>query len=40
VNTEVHSVGFINKSWSSFTFNAIFARLENFQRQEVEIGTS
>jgi LPS-assembly protein len=37
VNTEVHSVGFINKNWSSFTFNAVFARLENYQRQEVEI---
>jgi LPS-assembly protein len=37
VNTEVHSVGFINKNWSSFTCNAVFARLENFQRQEVEV---
>jgi LPS-assembly protein len=35
--SEIHSVGFINKSWSSYTFNAIFARLENFQRPEVEV---
>lgn len=29
--SEVHSVGFLNKSWSSNSFNAIFERLENFQ---------
>ena len=37
VSSEIQSVGVINKTWSSYTFNAIFARLENFQRQEVEI---
>jgi LPS-assembly protein len=35
--SEVHSVGFVNKNWSSFTMNAVFARLENFQRPEVEL---
>ena len=29
--SEVHSVGFIAKQWSSFTFDTVFARLENFQ---------
>jgi LPS-assembly protein len=37
VSSEIHSVGFVNKAWSYYSFNAIFARLENFQRQEVEI---
>jgi len=35
--SEVHSVGFITKSWSSYTFNAIFARLENFQSSEIAV---
>ncbi|HKW97082.1 MAG TPA: LPS assembly protein LptD [Bryobacteraceae bacterium] len=29
--SENNSVGFISKEWSSFSFNAIFARLENFE---------
>jgi LPS-assembly protein len=29
--SEVHSVGVITRHWSSFTFNTVFARLENFQ---------
>jgi LPS-assembly protein len=29
--SENYSVGFISKNWSSFTFNTVFARLENFQ---------
>ncbi len=37
VGTEIHSVGFINKSWDTFTFNAIFARLQNFQSSEVPV---
>jgi LPS-assembly protein len=35
VFSEVHSVGVVDKSWSSFTANLVFARLENFQRAEV-----
>ena len=34
--SEVHSVGFVNKNWSSYVFNAVFARLEDFQRPEVQ----
>ena len=37
--SEVHSVGFINRNWSSYVFNAVFARLEDFQRPEVETRT-
>lgn len=29
--SEVHSVGFIARQWSSYSFTAAFARLENFQ---------
>jgi LPS-assembly protein len=35
--SEVHSVVFINKNWNTYTFNAIFARLENFQRPELQV---
>jgi LPS-assembly protein len=38
--SEVHSVGFVNKSWSYFTANAIFARLENFQDTEVNVSAT
>jgi LPS-assembly protein len=37
IGSEIHSVGFANKNWSSFTVNAIFARLENFQSTEISI---
>ncbi|HTS64126.1 MAG TPA: LPS assembly protein LptD [Candidatus Acidoferrales bacterium] len=33
--SEIHSVGFVNKNWSTYTINAIFARLENFQSSEI-----
>jgi LPS-assembly protein len=29
--SEVHSVGYVKKDWSSYSFNAVFARLENWQ---------
>ncbi len=29
--SENYSVGFITKHWSSFSFNSVFARLENFE---------
>ncbi len=35
VGSEIHSVGFINKNWSSYTVNVIFARLQNFQSSEI-----
>jgi LPS-assembly protein len=35
IGSEIHSVGFINKNWSSYTVNVIFARLENFQSSEI-----
>jgi LPS-assembly protein len=37
IGSEIHSVGFLNKNWSTYTFNAIFARQENFQRAEVPV---
>ncbi len=37
VYSEVHSVGFLNRNWSSYVFNAAFSRLEEFQRSEREI---
>jgi LPS-assembly protein len=37
IGSEIHSVGFVNKNWSSFTVNAIFARLQNFQTSEIAI---
>lgn len=36
ISSESHSVGFINKNWSSFSFNAAAQRLENFQSVEPE----
>jgi LPS-assembly protein len=37
VGSEVHSVGFLDKNWSDYTFNVIAARLENFQSTEIQI---
>lgn len=37
VFSEVSSVGFVNKNWSSYVFNAVFSRLEEFQRPELEL---
>jgi LPS-assembly protein len=34
ISSESHSVGFVNKNWSSFSFNAAAVRLENFQTLE------
>ena len=33
INSEIHSVGSIGKSWNSYSFNAVVARLQNFQSQ-------
>jgi LPS-assembly protein len=35
--SEIHSVGFINKNWSNYTVNVIFARLQNFQTSEIAV---
>jgi len=37
IGTEVHSVGFLNKNWSSYTFTVAAARLENFQSSEIQV---
>ncbi|MBZ5575700.1 MAG: LPS assembly protein LptD [Acidobacteriia bacterium] len=37
IGSEVQSVGFLNKSWSAYTFNVVGARLENFQSTEVQV---
>ena len=29
--SEIHSVGFINKNWSTYTLNVVASRLQNFQ---------
>jgi LPS-assembly protein len=33
--SEVNSVGFINKSWDTYTFNTVLERQENFQSLEI-----
>jgi LPS-assembly protein len=35
IGSEVHSVGYVEKDRSYYTMDAVFARLENFQRAEV-----
>jgi LPS-assembly protein len=35
--SEIHSVGFINKDWSTYTIDAIFARLQNYQSSEIQV---
>ena len=35
--SEIHSVGFLNKNFSSYTLNVVFARLENFQSSEIPV---
>lgn len=37
IGSEVQSVGFLNKNWSSYTFNVVAARLQNFQSSEIQI---
>ena len=37
INSEIHSVGSIGKSWSSYSFNAVIARLQNFQSTEIQV---
>ncbi|HEY1340601.1 MAG TPA: LPS assembly protein LptD [Bryobacteraceae bacterium] len=37
IGSEIHSVGFVNKNWSSYTFDGIFERMQNFQRSEIPV---
>jgi LPS-assembly protein len=37
INSEIHSVGSIGKSWKSYSFNAVVARLQNFQSAEIQV---
>ena len=37
IGSEIHSVGFVNKNWSTYTVDVVFARLENFQQAEVPV---
>ncbi len=36
IGSEIHSTGFVNKNWSTYSFNGVFARLQNFQSAEIE----
>ena len=37
IGSEVHSAGFINKNWSTYSVNIVAARLENFESTEIQI---
>ncbi len=37
IGSEVHSKGFINKDWSTYTFDVVAERLENFQQSEIPV---
>ncbi|MBZ5585694.1 MAG: LPS assembly protein LptD [Acidobacteriia bacterium] len=37
IGSEINSVGFVNKNFSTYTFDGVFSRLENFQTAEVAI---
>jgi LPS-assembly protein len=37
IGSEIHSVGFLNKNWSYYTFNAVFSRLQNYESTEIPI---
>ena len=36
IGSEIHSLGTLNKNWSSYTFDVSMSRLENFQTAEVQ----
>jgi LPS-assembly protein len=36
IGSEIHSLGFLNKNWSSYTFDVAMSRVENFQTPEVQ----
>ena len=37
IGSEIHSRGFLDKSWSSYTFDVVVDRMENFQTIEVPL---
>ncbi len=37
IGSELHSVGFINKDWSTFTFDTVVSRLVNYQQPEIQV---
>jgi LPS-assembly protein len=37
ITSETHSVGSIGKNWSTYSFNAVVQRLENFQSNEIQV---
>jgi LPS-assembly protein len=36
IGSEIHSVGYLEKNWSNYTFDLVASRLENFQSGEVQ----
>jgi LPS-assembly protein len=38
--SEIHSVGFVNKNWSNYTVNVIFARLQDYLSSEISVPDS
>jgi LPS-assembly protein len=40
VSSEAHSTGFVDKSWSNYTFDIAASRLENFQSPELTVANS
>jgi LPS-assembly protein len=37
ISSETHSVGSIGRNWSNYSFNAVVARVENFQSSEIQV---
>jgi LPS-assembly protein len=37
VGSEIHSVGFIDKNWSTFTVDTVASRIQNFQTSEIAV---
>jgi len=35
IGSEIHSVGDLNKDWSTYSFDLAFARLQNFESTEI-----
>lgn len=35
IGSEIHSIGYVNKDWSTYSFDVLFARLENFESVEI-----
>lgn len=37
INSEIHSIGALGKSWSHYSFHAVAARVQNFQTGEIPV---